>query len=145
VRLNSFQNGNALLISTALLALTSVGFAYDRQRLPSEVDTPLVLALFPVGIATAVFVIVVAVVPNLIATGRLKWPLNVTLPIVYGAILQLCVALASRGPNPLVKQILISRACDFWMGPNVFFRLLLAHMLILGTWSFVTGRLDASE
>ena len=72
---------------------------------------PLVAALVFVGIA--------AIIPNLLAPGRVTFPLNLTLPFVFGALVFITVPLFTSTGNAIIvphQQLLTAR---FWSSPPI--------------------------
>jgi RsiW-degrading membrane proteinase PrsW (M82 family) len=134
-----------LLASSVLLTLTAAILADASLRLSGDHDTIFIVLLVVPGSATAAFLAIGIVVPNLVGISRLRWPLMVTLPVVYGALLQLCAALWSRGPNPIVRLEPFSRASEFWQSWVVAGSLLVCQIVVLGAWSLLAGRISGPE
>jgi hypothetical protein len=131
--------------SGCLLTLTAFLLAYGWLRFSRDEETTYLLLLIVPGSTTIVYFIVGVLVPNLIASERIRWPLTITLPIVYGALMQLCAAFWLRGPNPIVKQELFSRAGQFWQRVQPAAALLISQIVVFSVWAVIAGRRKASE
>jgi hypothetical protein len=139
------RRNRLLLESSVLLSLVASGFAFEWPQISGEKDTAFLVLLIVPASATIAYLFVGALVPNLTALARFRWPLMVTLPIVYGALLQLCAALWLRGPNPLVRQELFSRASEFWHRVEPAGGLLLCQIAALSVWALLAARAGSAE
>jgi len=91
------------------------------------------------------FLFVGAIVPNLTAVKRWTWPIMLTLPLVYGVILQLSAALWLRGPNPIVKQQILAEACEPWQRWQPAVVLLIIQIVVFSARSLLTRHKPFSE
>lgn len=133
-----FESGCLLTLIAGLFAHEWLQFTHDR-------DTSFLLLLIVPGSTTIVYCLIGVLVPNLMAAGRIRWPLIITLPLVYGALLQLCAAFWMRGPNPIVKQELFSRASNFWQRLEPAAVLLACQIVVFFAWSQIAGRGKTAE
>ena len=131
--------------SVLLLGVTTAAFAYLlRPTHAGRESSYLLVMLFP-GVALAFYCVVAAMIPNLLSIGRLRWPLTLTLPIVYGALLQLTLALGLQGHNPIVRQSLMIPAGWYWQEPTVMVDLAVSQIFVLSAWAMLFSRSDRPE
>jgi hypothetical protein len=101
---------------------------YRNVAVPKQV---LGIVLFVPAFASILFLLVAMVFPNLLAPKRLVFPLNVTLPPVYGALVLLTVMLFTSTGNSLVVPYDKLRAATFWANPWVLVLVTLGQILCL--------------
>ncbi len=134
-----------LLESTLLLSLVSAAFSYAWLRLSGDRDTLFWVPLIVPASASVAFPSVLVLVPSVLAVGHFRWPLMLTLPLVYSALLQLCAALWFRGPNPIVQFEIIGQACTFWQRPITALGLFVCQILVFSVRALIAGRDAVAE
>lgn len=96
---------NPALEAVIVLFMCSAGIGLARAWKSGQdtgIDYAVMLAV-PAA-AALLFALITSFVPSLVAGGRLRFPLNFTLPLVYTALLALAVALIARlGSNAAVS------------------------------------------
>ena len=91
------------------------------------------------AIATIIFLIASLAIPNLLAPKRISFPLNVTLPPVFGAFTLLTVMLFTSTGNSLVIPYERVNAAMFWANPWVLVLVTLSQILCLTGLAMLKG------
>ncbi|HVT11868.1 MAG TPA: hypothetical protein VHE55_06350 [Fimbriimonadaceae bacterium] len=94
-------------------------------------------ALIVPAIATTLFLCVSFGIPDLYAVDGLRFPLNVTLPVVYGATLVLTMILISRVGPSIVKVSSRLEAINVWANGWVLATTILAGVVCLSVLGFL--------
>jgi hypothetical protein len=115
------KNSLVLATSSVMMLAGAVCYSTLAGRSDNGAPLPVLLAMIVPVTASFVFLCIGLVVKGLVPGRRWVWPLNVTLPAVYGGLIQLCARLWSRGPNPLVRQETLETATRYWERLNVAF------------------------
>jgi hypothetical protein len=81
--------------------------------------------------ATILYVLTAFNVPGLLAPGRLIYPLNLTLPIVFAAFVVLAEMLLTSTGSSIIIPMEKMRIATFWTSPKVLFLVTLSQILCL--------------
>jgi hypothetical protein len=113
-----------------LLCALAVGLGHLWQQGEDRVGAFAIVAFVPVT-ATCLFIVASALVPDLLAGGRLRFPLNLTLPAVYLMLHLASTVLWTSGIGLTLHwpELLVGR---IWYSPR----------LILGTFAIQMGTLS---
>lgn len=137
------SSAGVLLIKTGLV-LTAVALAYGVLRinqLGQSAEGALVLFLTVPAAATLLYWIIGLLVPSLFATGRISFPLPVTLPTVYTMLVLLTVTLVTRQSNSLFEAPRLIRVIRLWDDPLGLANLALSQCLALTILAWVDARI----
>jgi hypothetical protein len=102
------------------------------------------LMIVPITACLA-FIVIGLVVPSLFAVGRISFPLNITLPIVFAVLVRLFAMLWTYGPNPLVRFEVLLAATLIWQTWETTFIVLLAQVILLSLRTQIGRRPQAAE
>ncbi len=91
------------------------------------------------AIATILFLVASLALPNLLAPKRIVFPLNVTLPPVFGALVLLTVMLFTSTGSSLVLPYDRVKAAMFWANPWVLVLVTLSQILCLTGLAMLKG------
>ena len=118
MRERSTQQIAVIFQSAAVLFGCAAAFGIARlQQLPTrEPGSTLVVMALPIS-ATLLFLLVAFLVPSLTATQRLAFPLNVTLPLVFGAMTVVSVVLWTTTGSALFQVPGVLRLAETWSHP----------------------------
>lgn len=83
------------------------------------------------ALATALFLLTAFNVPGLLAPGRLIYPLNLTLPLVFAAYVVLAEMLLTSTGSSLIIPFEKLRVASFWTSPKVLILVTVSQILCL--------------
>lgn len=122
-----------LVLQTALTLFAVAGaFGFVRMRqlgLSGREPTVVVLAL-PVS-ATLLYVLAAFIMPSLLAPGRLRYPLNLTLPVVFVAMTLVSVVLWTTTGSAAFQVPEALQVARIWTQPSTLGVVAFAQVLTL--------------
>jgi hypothetical protein len=68
--------------------------------------------------ATSLFLLLSALIPDLLGDSGLRFPLQISLPVVFTALLPTCAALWMTTPEELVSSFEVTRFARVWEQPG---------------------------
>ncbi len=93
--------------------------------------------------ATGFFLGTCVLVPNVLAVGKLRFPLNITLPLIFAALVLLVVTLWTSTGNSLVAGPEILRTAKIWLSPSLLAEMVLFQGALLSL--IILFRADANS
>ncbi len=124
-------------LALALLA-PSVPFAWTHLSqlpagiVPPEQRAPFFVVMLSIPTAAALLVVLAGILaPNLVAPGRLRFPLNLTIPPVFIGFLVLIVTLLVQSSNPLLRSAQLIDILTFWSERRTLGLLFVTQVLAL--------------
>lgn len=123
----------ALILEVGLVLLLCAGGAalsHLWKKGPLSIEIAGVALLIPC-VSTILFLCISMAVPELYAVGRLRFPLTLTLPVVYSAILATSTALLTRVGLSITKVPDRFEAINLWSNPWLLLWTTLAGVLCL--------------
>lgn len=126
--------------ASQLFTVTAVPFVLFLLANGVRALPAFVIGCFPVAAAAVVFAIVTLLVPGLVAGNKLRFPLNLTLPVVYvGLILVMSEVMATlRTPVALLGEE--PRIDQFWSMPLVLVLTFVVQVVALTVSASLAGR-----
>jgi hypothetical protein len=100
------------------------------QTKPENI-TPYMLAIAIPFFSLLPFWMISSAVPNLYALRKLKFPITLTLPIVYTVILVLSATLWGNTGNSLVRPNPVLDALSMWFNPVLLLLLIILQFVVL--------------
>jgi hypothetical protein len=127
--------GNRLALAcTSALVLFACAAGYGGYFVYRGTPTPghyLGVILGLPALATLLFLVAAFNVPGLLAPGRLVFPLNITLPLVFAAFVVLTEMLLTSTGSSLIIPVDRIRVATFWISPNVLVLVTFSQMVCL--------------
>lgn len=135
----------ALIVQTAAtLFAVAAAFGLVRLRqmgLSGREPTVVVLAL-PIS-ATLLYVLAAFTIPSLLATGRVRFPLNLTLPVVFIALTLVSVVLWTTTGSAAFQIPEALQVARLWTQPAILATVALAQALALTGLGFLQKSREA--
>ena len=98
----------------------SAGYAgYFAWRAPRGMAIPLAVLVGIPFLAVFLFILLAQMCRDLLAPRALVFPLTITLPIVFNALVFIAAVLLSTTGNSLIAPFEQIRIAEFWMSPGV--------------------------
>lgn len=124
---------SSLILETAVILLlcasgAAISHLWKQGPLTFEIAGA---AMIVPAITTALFMCISAAVPELYAVGRLRFPITVTLPLIYGVTLWMSMILMSRVGLSITKVPDRLTAITIWSSPVLLGLTVLAGVLCL--------------
>lgn len=116
----------------------SLGCYQIWQSKPESI-TPYLLAIAVPFFTLLPYWMVSSAVPNLYATRRLRFPLTMTLPIVYSLLNVLSATLWSNTGNSLVRPNPVLDVLALWFNPTLILLLVVLQFMVLSLAGKVGG------
>lgn len=130
------------------ISLTVVAFGFGVMRLRQagvSFGPVMTVALAMPASATLLFGLVGIAVPGLFATKRLRFPLPLTLPLVYATLLVVSVVLWTTQARPLFSVPQALRIAGFWTEGQTLSILVVAQALTLSILAWLDQRIPPIE
>ena len=110
-----------LSIQTAAVMFgCSAGYAgYFTWRAPHNVVVPLLILIGIPAIGALLYILTTQAFKDLLAPRKLVFPLTITLPIVFNALVFITSVLLTTTGNSLIAPFEQLRVAEFWMSPGV--------------------------
>lgn len=125
-----------------VLTAMAFGFGIMRLRQAGVSFGPLMtVALAMPASASLLFGIVGILVPDLFATKRMRFPLPLTLPLVYAMLLVVSVVLWTTQGRPLFSVPQVLQIAGFWMEPQTLATLTITQGLGLTMLAWIDHRI----
>ena len=107
-----------------------LGYLFSRT-LETDSYLPLLILLAVPAVATGLTMLSIAIAPTLLPKGRVKFPANFTLPMIFAVMLTVCVITGSSTGSSLVTPSTPLTLAGFWLHWQILAVVALAQFISL--------------
>jgi hypothetical protein len=123
--------GLSIESSFILFAISGVLAGFEFWRLHGQGWRVLAILVSVPALASLILVVICSMVPGVLATGRLRFPLNITLPVIHTLLIVVCTKILLTTPNGAEIPPEAMRPIELWLRWGVLASVLILEFAIL--------------